>query len=169
MKRFVSLAFRHYSGKLMLPDCRPVELIATASTAGTRIWSLKGKANDLQVRVMAFTCMLFSSTNITRHIQSSVNCASLETHSFKLLWFAQVHQMSCLSSDGQTALDCLPVDGQVWKVEFDKMGSLLATSASDGDDSNVCIWALNPEGQWYLLSTIVGAPHQSEDNAGMLE
>ncbi len=77
--------------------------------------------------------------------------------------------MPCLSSDGQTALDCLPVDGQVWKVEFDKMGSLLATSASDGDDSNVCIWALNPEGQWYLLSKIVGEPHELEDNSSMLE
>jgi len=77
--------------------------------------------------------------------------------------------MPCLSPAGHTALDCLPVDGQVWKVEFDKMGSLLATSASDGDDSNVCIWALNPEGQWYLLSKIVGEPHEPDDNAGMLE
>ncbi|KAL0044832.1 hypothetical protein WJX82_010788 [Trebouxia sp. C0006] len=31
---------------------RPVELIATASAAGTRIWSLKGRANDLQVHQM---------------------------------------------------------------------------------------------------------------------
>ncbi|KAL0024840.1 hypothetical protein WJX79_004379 [Trebouxia sp. C0005] len=107
---------------------RPVELIATASTAGTCVWSLKGKVNNLQV-----------------------------------------HQMPCLSSDGQTSSGCLPVDGQVWKVEFDSMGSLLATSASDGDDSNVCIWALNPEGQWYLLSKIVGEPHEIEDNSSMLE
>lgn len=107
---------------------RPVELIATASTGGTHIWSLKGKANDLQV-----------------------------------------HRMPCLTSDGQTAVHCLPVDGQVWKVEFDKMGSLLATSATDGADSNVCIWALNPAGQWYLFSKVVGEPHELADNSSMLE
>lgn len=106
---------------------RPVELIATASTGGTHIWTLKGKANDLQV-----------------------------------------HRMPCLTSDGQTAVHCLPVDGQVWKVEFDRMGSLLATSASDAD-SNVCIWALNPAGQWYLFSKVVGEPHELADNSSMLE
>ena len=118
---------------------------------------------------MSLTCMLFSYTNVTQHTWSRIKCASLETHILRLLWFAQVYQMPCLSSDGQTALKCLPVDGQVWKVEFDKMGSLLATSSSDGDDSKVCIWELNPEDQWYLLSTIVGEPHEPEDNAGMLE
>ncbi len=40
---------------------RPVELIAAASRAGTCIWSLKGKAHDLQVRpnvdhAVSFAC-----------------------------------------------------------------------------------------------------------------
>ena len=75
---------------------------------------------------------------------------------------AQVQQMDCLSSDGNSITDCLPVDGDVWKVQFDKMGSLLATSASDGANSNVCVWELNPEGQWYLLSKIVGGTELDE-------
>lgn len=91
-------------------------------------------------------------------------CTDWEWFSFS----AQVQLMECLSFDGDTILDCLPIDGQAWKVQFDKMGSLLATSAVDGDDNNVCVWELNPDGQWYLLSKIVGEP--AEVSAGaMLE
>lgn len=76
--------------------------------------------------------------------------------------------MECLSIDGDTILDCLPIGGHAWKVQFDKMGSLLATSAVNGDNSNVCVWELNPDGQWYLLSKIVG--ESAEASAGaMLE
>ncbi len=85
-----------------------------------------------------------------------------------VLFCMQVQQMACLSSDGQTVADCLPIYGHVWKLQFDKMGSLLATSAMDGDQSSVCIWELNPEGQWFLLSRITGEPQSSED-AGMLK
>ena len=77
--------------------------------------------------------------------------------------------MPCLSSDGQTVQDCLPNEGQIWKVQFDKMGSLLATSAVSGDSSNVCIWELNPQGQWWLLRKIIGEPDEAADNAGMLQ
>lgn len=66
--------------------------------------------------------------------------------------------MECLSVNGETVLDCLPIDGHVRKVQFDKMGSLLATSAVDGDGSSVCVWELNPDGQWHLSSRIVGEP-----------
>lgn len=83
--------------------------------------------------------------------------------------FVQVHKMPCLSSDGQTIQDCLPDDGQVWKVQFDEMGSLLATSAVSGDSSSVCIWELNPKGQWCLHRRIIGAPDEPADNAGMLQ
>ena len=60
------------------------------------------------------------------------------------------------TSDDDAAQECLPIEGQVWKVQFDKMGILLATSATDGDQSTVCIWEQNPQGHWYLLSKIVG-------------
>lgn len=70
--------------------------------------------------------------------------------------------MECLSSDGKGVVSCLPAEGNVWKVQFDKMGSLLATSAVDGDSSNVCVWELNPEGHWYLLSKVVGGAEFEE-------
>ena len=80
----------------------------------------------------------------------------------------QVSQMQCHSADGETGIDTLSVERQAWKVQFDRMGALLATSAVDGDSSNVCVWELNPQGQWYLLSRIVGEPQ--ETSAGtMLE
>ena len=74
--------------------------------------------------------------------------------------------MECLSPDGDTVVARLPIDGRAWKVQFDRMGSLLATSAVDGDSSNVCVWELNPDGQWYLLSRIVGEP--PEASAGVM-
>lgn len=76
--------------------------------------------------------------------------------------------MACLSVNGDTVLDCLPIDGHARKVQFDKMGSLLATSAVDGDGSSVCVWELNPNGQWYLSSTIVGEAADASERA-MLE
>ena len=78
---------------------------------------------------------------------------------------AQVQQMQCASSDGSSASNCLPIDGHAWKVQFDRMGTLLATSAVDGDSSSVCVWELNPDGQWYLLSKIEGGALPSEDDA----
>ena len=77
--------------------------------------------------------------------------------------------MPCLSSDGQTIQDCLPNHGQVWRVQFDKMGSLLATSAINGDSSSVCIWELNSQGQWRLLRKITREPDEPADDAGMLQ
>lgn len=76
--------------------------------------------------------------------------------------------MECLSVNGDTVLDCLPIDGPARKVQFDKMGSLLATSAIDGDGSSVCVWELNPDGQWCLLSRLVGESAETNERA-MLE
>lgn len=103
---------------------RSMELIAAATSAGVHIWSLKGKAHELQVR-----------------------------------------QMECLSSDEDTPLDCLPIDGDAWKVQFDRMGTLLATSAVDGDSSSVCIWEMNTRGQWYLVSRVTGDPPETSAGA----
>ena len=69
--------------------------------------------------------------------------------------------MDGLSSDGSIQAS-LPIDGHAWKVQFDQMGSLLATSAVEGESSSVCIWELNPEGQWYVLSKVHGSTDDSE-------
>ena len=80
----------------------------------------------------------------------------------------QVQQMLVKTSDEEAEQKSLPAEGRVWKVQFDNMGILLATSATDGDQSNVCIWEQSPQGHWYLFSKIVGDP--SEAHAGaMLE
>ena len=76
--------------------------------------------------------------------------------------------MSCLSNDGQQTLDHLPIDGQVWRVHFDRLGVLLATSAVDGDESIVYLWELNPQGQWYPSSRIAGECQQSDDSDGAM-
>lgn len=73
--------------------------------------------------------------------------------------------MECLSSDEDTPLDCLPIDGDAWKVQFDRMGTLLATSAVDGDSSSVCIWEMNTRGQWYLVSRVTGDPPETSAGA----
>lgn len=73
--------------------------------------------------------------------------------------------MECLSANGGSILDYLPIDGHAWKVQFDKMGSLLATSAVDDDGSIVCVWELNPDGQWHLLSRIFGEPAEASAGA----
>lgn len=76
--------------------------------------------------------------------------------------------MECLSSNEETTLDCLPIAGHAWKVQFDRMGTLLATSAGDGDSSSVCVWEMNMSGQWCLSSRISEDP--PDMNAGaMLE
>ena len=84
------------------------------------------------------------------------------------LSIGQVQHMECVSANEDTILDCLPIEGHAWKVQFDRMGTLLATSAVDGDISSVCVWEMNMTGQWFLLSRITGEP--SETSAGaMLE
>lgn len=80
----------------------------------------------------------------------------------------QVQQMECLSSNEETTLDCLPIDGHAWKVQFDRMGTLLATSAMDGDSSSVCVWEMNMTGQWCLSSRITEDPPDTSAGA-MLE
>ena len=72
--------------------------------------------------------------------------------------------MSIKASDGEAVQGGLLSAGQVWKVKFDRVGSLLATSATDAEHSTVCIWEQNPQGHWYLLSKI--ASDSSQDNAG---
>lgn len=85
-----------------------------------------------------------------------------------LLAYYQVQQMECLSSNEETTLDCLPIDGHAWKVQFDRMGTLLATSAMDGDSSSVCVWEMNMTGQWCLSSRITEDPPDTSAGA-MLE
>ena len=72
------------------------------------------------------------------------------------------------TSEGEAVQGRLPSAGQIWKVKFERICSLLATSATNVEHSNICIWEQNPQGHWCLLSKI--ASELLEDNAGnMLE
>lgn len=153
----------------------PMLCVGTAS--GAHVWYYRSTLGDwVEAAVLDTGNEAVTALDWAPALGRPVELIAVASHAGSCVWSLkgkvhdlQVQQMTCVSLDGQTVQDCLPVDGHVWKTQFDNMGTLLATSALGDHQSDVCIWELNPDGQWYLLSKIVGDASSNETSSRMLE